>query len=113
MMSKVTPRDVSPLIQKFRNFLLGRELVSTLRFEGKNIAARTQPPPSIPGGPNHKISHNYYYARDCRGEMAQPQLISGGQNSGLLTSEVSESSEKALVSTKKPKTPGKVNLWDM
>lgn len=45
-------------------------------------AARTQPPPDIPGGPYHKTSQIYYYARDARREVKPPLLISGSKQIG-------------------------------
>jgi len=45
-------------------------------------ADRTQPPPDIPGGPYHKISQIYYYARDGRREVQPPLLITGSKQIG-------------------------------
>ena len=48
---------------------------------------RTQPQPLLPGGFAHKLSKNYYYDRDARRQVGQPQvLFSATENSQLLAS---------------------------
>uniref|UniRef100_A0A0K8TTG3 NADH dehydrogenase [ubiquinone] 1 alpha subcomplex subunit 7 n=1 Tax=Tabanus bromius TaxID=304241 RepID=A0A0K8TTG3_TABBR len=95
-------RDIGPLLQRMRAFLLGREHTVALRFED-GLADRTQPPPDLPGGPSHKLSANYYADRDARGEVFPP-LDVGTQT--LLPP------EKGVATIPKLPTPGKVHRWD-
>ena len=92
MSKSVKPRDISRLLQKFRQALFsGRVYETNLRFEDYNMAKRTQPNDqnlhmnkkiffsSIPGGVSHKLSNNYYYNRDGRRTSAPPVIIKTGQ----------------------------------
>lgn len=98
-------RDVSPFLQKLRNFLLGRDHILALRFE-EALASRSPPLPELPDGPAHKLSANYYYTRDARREVTPPEVIYSNQK--LL-----ESGEKAVDNKPvKCRTPGQVWSWD-
>ncbi|XP_053695106.1 NADH dehydrogenase [ubiquinone] 1 alpha subcomplex subunit 7-like [Sabethes cyaneus] len=99
-MSKLAHRDISPMLQKLRNFLLGREHTNALRFED-GLAARTQEAPNLPEGPHHRIFSNYYALRDARRELAPPTRVT---YSNLLIGK----SNKIM---KLPK-PGKPYGWD-
>ncbi|XP_050490919.1 NADH dehydrogenase [ubiquinone] 1 alpha subcomplex subunit 7-like [Bombus huntii] len=67
-------RNTIPFIDWIRTICRGRERVDSLRFSDA-IAARTQPPPHVPGGPHHKISNVYYYSRDVRRSIQPPSEI--------------------------------------
>lgn len=67
-------RDVNPIFQQFRAFLLGRQHTNALRLE-EDMSRRTQSPPSIPNGPSHKCSKNYYHTRDARGSVTPPKAL--------------------------------------
>lgn len=47
-----------------------------MRF-ADDISDRTQPPPSLPDGPSHRLYGNYYFARDPRRLVEAPLLIAG------------------------------------
>ncbi|CRK99482.1 CLUMA_CG012801, isoform A [Clunio marinus] len=98
-MSKLVHRDISPFLRSVRNFLLGRKHTNALRFED-DIAARTQPPPTLPDGPSHRFSANYYLSRDPRREVTNPNVISAQK---LIPDGVKR--------TKLP-TPGTIYKWD-
>ncbi|KAG6464178.1 NADH dehydrogenase [ubiquinone] 1 alpha subcomplex subunit 7 [Manduca sexta] len=103
--AKVPLRDISPFLQAFRDFLLGRKHTNALRSE-LGLSARTQPPPQIPDGVTHKHAHNYYYTRDARREVAPPI--------DLTKKLLSESSDKGAPKAARNviPTPGQVYQWD-
>jgi hypothetical protein len=39
------------------------------------VAFRTQPQPYLPGGFAHKLNKNYYFDRDARRQVGQPQVV--------------------------------------
>ncbi|XP_041972478.1 NADH dehydrogenase [ubiquinone] 1 alpha subcomplex subunit 7 [Aricia agestis] len=104
-MTKVPLRDLSPIMQAWRNFLLGRKHTNALRFEPL-LADRTQPPPAIPDGPSHKHAHNYYYTRDGRREVAPPLDLT----QKLLAPSSDKGEPKAAANV--PRRPGNVYPWD-
>uniref|UniRef100_A0A1B0DBL9 NADH dehydrogenase [ubiquinone] 1 alpha subcomplex subunit 7 n=1 Tax=Phlebotomus papatasi TaxID=29031 RepID=A0A1B0DBL9_PHLPP len=101
-MANAARRDISPILREVRSFLLGRKHTNALRFED-GVAARTQPPPDIPGGPAHKLSANYYVNRDARRLVKPPSDCTRV----LLTE-----GEKGSASAAKLPTPGKTYAWD-
>ena len=107
-MPKVEPRSATPIVTLFRNFLLGRKHTTALRF-ADFISKRTQPPPSLPDGPAHKLSANYYCVRDVRREVTpplclNPQLKLGGEEKAAAPSET-----PAKISSR---IPGQIYKWD-
>ncbi|KAL4711920.1 hypothetical protein ACJJTC_006089 [Scirpophaga incertulas] len=98
-------RDISVILQGFRNFLLGRKHTNALRFEPL-LSPRSQPPPQIPDGVSHKHAHNYYYTRDARREVAPPADVT----KVLLGSSSDKGAPKQA--TNIHPTPGKIFQWD-
>ncbi|EFA04705.1 NADH dehydrogenase [ubiquinone] 1 alpha subcomplex subunit 7 [Tribolium castaneum] len=97
-------RDISPFLQKVRDFLLGRPHTLALRFQDE-IATRSPPLPNLPDGPSHCLSSNYYYTRDARREVAPPEIVASGQK--LIAS--GETSPAKPVNSR---TPGQLYHWD-
>ncbi|KAK0166903.1 hypothetical protein PV327_004374 [Microctonus hyperodae] len=95
-MSKIPHRDVGPLIQIFRKVVRGRKFVPHLRF-ADDLAARTQPPPNIPGGPYHKTTKIYYHTRDAR-RLVEPPLV-------ITTNKQLTAGSAIAAPTMKPVTP--------
>lgn len=102
MPGPVEHRAASGIIDVLRKILRGSGYTNPLRFADL-LAARTQPPPNVPGGPYHKTSKIYYFTRDARREVEPPTVIPTHQQigtSGQVATEV------------KPATPGKVWEWN-
>ncbi|CAD5111875.1 DgyrCDS1138 [Dimorphilus gyrociliatus] len=104
-MSSPAGRTVTPLISRIRNFMAGRKIMEHQRFE-QTISPRTQPPPNIPGGIAHHLSHNNYFLRDGRRIANAP---TNSYSSSKLISAVSE--EPSTVASRTPR-PGAVYNWD-
>ncbi|XP_038213396.1 NADH dehydrogenase [ubiquinone] 1 alpha subcomplex subunit 7-like [Zerene cesonia] len=104
-MAKVPPRDLSPVLRAFRDYLIGRNMTNPLRF-APFLAPRTQPPPEIPDGPSHKHAHNYYHTRDARREVTPPLVIT----SKMLTDGAGKGEAKTPVNVRP--TPGNIFHWD-
>lgn len=85
----MSKRDVNPIIQKFRQFLLGRKHTHGVRFQDE-MSARTQCPPCLPDGPSGKLSKNFYWKRNARGSVAPPIDLLKGQSVKALAGPVEE-----------------------
>lgn len=111
----IEKRDVSTILQRLRNFLLGRQHKSGLRF-AQCIASRTQPLPDLPVGPSHKLSNNYYFRRNPRAEVKRPIVIYTGCQPFYLDEENQEHDKCCPVDdvpdAGKLRTPGKLHHWD-
>ncbi|CAL4142381.1 unnamed protein product [Meganyctiphanes norvegica] len=107
-MPKIAPRDVSPLLQRVRAFLLGREHTHAVRYV-KDLSCFTQPPPTVPGGVSHKLNSNYYYTRDGRRAVIPDETLAIVSKGGVeLISAAEEEDAAVAVTTKTHKTPGAV-----
>jgi len=105
MAEKLNVRNVSPLLQMMRNFLLGRKHVperAGLRYTPL-VAARDQPPPVLPEGEAHLLSANPYCRRDGRREARPPTLIVEHNKA----KQIAAGSEKEGESATGPVLPGK------
>ncbi|EEB17263.1 NADH-Ubiquinone oxidoreductase B14.5A subunit [Pediculus humanus corporis] len=90
-------RDVSFVVQKIRDFFLKKKNVNALRFRDE-LSSRTQPPPILPDGPNHKL--------DSRREVTPNCII----YEGCSVPKLEEQTKK--LECGKNAVPGKVYLWD-
>ncbi|XP_022901890.1 NADH dehydrogenase [ubiquinone] 1 alpha subcomplex subunit 7-like [Onthophagus taurus] len=106
MASKADIRDISPLLKKLRDFLLGRGHTKALRFPPE-VATRSPPLPILPEGPSHRLFNNYYYSRDGRRELMPPSLIYPAQKQIAAASP-----KEASVGAQRAPKPGNVYAWD-
>ncbi len=98
-------RSISPALQKFRDFMLGRALVNPVRFP-QEVSARSGQEANLPEGPAHKGAENYYFTRDARREVARPRMLADNTRSKALASgQEVEGSNKV---ERKWRTPGAV-----
>lgn len=101
MPPRVPTREVSPIVAKIREVLMGRRHTNNLRFQ-EGLAERPGPQANLPEGPSHKLAFNYYHTRDGRREVAPPKVLADAQEVLALAS--GEGQVKAVAA--KAKTPG-------
>jgi len=77
-------RQVTPLVARIRDMLNGRKVIEHQRYH-KELSPRDAPPASLPGGPSHLLSANYYCNRDGRREKDAP-LTLANHSQRLLSS---------------------------
>ncbi|KAM6235905.1 NADH dehydrogenase [ubiquinone] 1 alpha subcomplex subunit 7 [Porphyrio hochstetteri] len=102
------------LIQRFRNFLAGRDLQAKLPLRYTEISKRTQPPPRLPVGPSHKLASNYYCGRDGRREAFPPVVVAAAQKTLAAGAQAGGSGSAVTTAEKKPVTPGPpLKKWEI
>lgn len=112
MASKVpkATREVAPLVQAIRNFLLGRDPKIALRFKWQQ-SSHPGPEPNLPEGPSHKLSGNYYFTRDGRREVKPPTVLADASGVKSLEAGAVEGTDAVAAAPaasggKKSKAPG-------
>ncbi|NXH21872.1 NDUA7 dehydrogenase, partial [Bucco capensis] len=102
------------IIQRFRNFLAGRDLQAKLALRYEEISKRTQPPPRLPVGPSHKFASNYYCSRDGRRESLPPIVVAAAQKTLAAGAQAGSSGSAVTTAAKKPVTPGPpLKKWEI
>ncbi|XP_033124330.1 NADH dehydrogenase [ubiquinone] 1 alpha subcomplex subunit 7-like isoform X2 [Anneissia japonica] len=101
----------TPIIQKLRNFLAGRNLQKTLQLRYRpEQTTRNTPQPNLPDGPSHIVSNNYYFTRDGRRLAAPPGVVYKPELKQLA--EKSES-KTDLPAKRKGIRPGNAHTWTL
>ncbi|KAJ8040143.1 NADH dehydrogenase [ubiquinone] 1 alpha subcomplex subunit 7 [Holothuria leucospilota] len=100
------------LIQRLRNFLVGRNLQAKLNNRTVDeIASRTIPEPNLPEGCSHKLAANYYYTRDGRRELNPPTVVYS--QTKLLQEPQQGESASSVAQARKVVTPGVMRQWKL
>ena len=76
-------REISPLLQRLRALLNGRTVRIPVRFPNE-MSPRTGPEANLPEGDCHKLSDNYYFARDARGEVDRSKVLVDNTTRGAI-----------------------------
>ena len=100
-------RDVHPLLQLIRNYLLGRSYEKHLRFADE-MAPRPGPQPVLPESSFVTISANQYHKRDARRKVAPPLDLTSDQK---LIAKGSEAASKSVPSVSGAPLPGRPFAW--
>lgn len=98
-------REVSPMMQRFRQFLLGRNATNALRFRAA-LAERPGPEANLPEGPSHKVAANYYFTRDGRREVTHPNVLADNTKFAPKVLTAGEEGAEAAVAETKPAPSG-------